>query len=240
MPLGDAVCGGKDGCMATRSKFDKAMDVFRSKETREARAREAKMKAKMEYNRVEKQFQKASTDFSRQIKLFQQMAAQAAEKGQTSLRNENLRYIKKLNAIQIKMDKVVQRFAMMRSMQNIADTMTLFSATCAKIGLDLSETINFSKLLSEQTTIAMAIEKADMLSEQMDEVFDTISQSMGITDDLDMDVEQEEEYDPELDKMMEAINAQLGKVPAGKPASQEQLSADADALRKKLDDMANS
>lgn len=141
---------------------------------------ERRIQAQMEYRRQERNFLRYADELDKAIERFKRMAYDAFQKGQKENALKCAAFTQKLTSTREKVDSVLQRFEMLHAMKNIGDMMLQFMDSCSEIGCDLKQRINIQVLTSGQLQMAEGLNKLDYLSEQMEEVFNSIDDSFGL------------------------------------------------------------
>jgi len=224
--------------MAADSRWEKFTDHFRSEAHKSERAIQRKTKAKMEFSNAERKINRATRDIQTTITSFKKLAFEAQEKGQERLVRDNLRFVKKLNMMQLKIDTLAQRFKMFRAMSNVSDTMVLFSETCNKMSVDLMRDINLGKITTGHMNIDIALDSLDTYMNQIEDVFDSIDSRLNINDDLAASTESSALTEEEQ-AMLNGILVEFGGAPATGGAKAVQSDPDLDEIEKTLRETVN-
>ena len=207
-------------------------NMFKSKE-------EIELEARMLYNKQQREFTRYYKELGLSIKKYEKMAEETAKSGNHQNALSCAKFVLKLRRTQVRVQGLLQRFEMMRSMQQLSGVMSNFMATCAQMGLNMDANINLKDMWKNTAMMEQSLSKLDAMSEQMDEVFNAID---GGLQDSSMEMDAEEDLDSEasafLDQIMGRSNA-LNSVPtaepaAAQPAKQEAASDDSSELLSKM------
>lgn len=217
--------------------------IFKGKPSEEER----RIQAQMEYRRQERNFQRYAEELDKAVARFKQMAYEAYKKNQTENALKCAAFTEKLVSTRNKVDSVLQRFEMLQAMKNLGDMMLQFMDSCSQMGCDLKQRINIQELTTGQLQMAEGLNKLDFLSEQMEEVFNSIDDSFGLNK-----VSDGAYADPAAAATLDGIIREFGApavadpvpeapapvtVPAQKPA--EPASPEMSALYRKLGELQN-
>lgn len=207
-------------------------NMFKSKE-------EIELEARMLYNKQQREFTRYYKELGLSIKKYEKMAEETAKSGNHQNALSCAKFVLKLRRTQVRVQGLLQRFEMMRSMQQLSGVMSNFMATCAQMGLNMDANINLKDMWKNTAMMEQSLSKLDAMSEQMDEVFNAID---GGLQDSSMEMDAEEDLDSEasafLDQIMGRSNA-INSVPtvqteAAQPAKQEAASDDSSELLSKM------
>lgn len=166
---------------------------------------ERRIQAQTEYRRQERNFQRYAAELDKAIVRFKQMAYEAHMKNQTDNALKCAAFTTKLTNTREKVDSVLQRFEMLQAMKNISDMMLQFMDSCSQIGFDLNQRIDIKALTSGQLQMSEGLNKLDYLSEQLEDVFNSIDDSFGLTN-----LSGNESADPAAVKTLNNIVSEFG------------------------------
>lgn len=176
---------------------------------------ERRIQAQIEYRRQERNFLRYADELDKAIERFKRMAYDAFQKGQKDNALKCAAFTQKLASTRDKVDSVLQRFEMLHAMKNIGDMMIQFMDSCSEIGCDLKQRINIQALTNGQLQMAEGLNKLDYLSEQMEEVFNSIDDSFGLNKLSDGI-----HADPAAVKTLDGILAEFGGQAPAEPATE--------------------
>ena len=201
----------------------KLKNMFKSKEQIEVEAR-------MRFNQNKRSFTKYYQELDASIKNFSKMARDAELSGNHANAKSCAAFVLKLQRTQVKVQGLLQRFEMMRSMQQLTGVMTNFMEACADMGFYMDDTIDLKSMWKNTAAMDQALGKLDAMSDQMDSVFDTIDSGMnGTSEDMMSEEEADSEADALLDRIMGRHNSiNISSAPAA--AVQEAVPAAAEAV----------
>ena len=178
------------------SKFAyKMKTMFKSKEQLEVEAR-------MEFNKNKKAFQKYYNDLDGSIRNFSKMAKDAEISGNHANAKSCATFVLKLQKTQVKVQGLLQRFEMMRSMQQLTGVMTNFMTACADMGFDMDANIDLKSMWKNTAAMDKALGKLDAMSDQMDLVFETIDGGMNTSGEA---LPTQEEMDADAEELLNKI-----------------------------------
>jgi len=200
----------------------KLKNLFKSKE-------EIELEARMMYNKQQREFNRYYKELGISIKKYEKMAEETAKSGNHQNALSCARFVLKLRKTQVRVQGLLQRFEMMRSMQQLSGVMSNFMATCAEMGLNMDANINLKDMWKNTAMMEQSLSKLDAMSEQMDEVFNAID---GGLQESGFEMETEEDLDSEasafLDQIMGRSNA-LNSIPTVQPAAAQPVQQEAAA-----------
>ncbi len=211
------------------------MGLFKTKQQKE-------IEEKVAFNQKKKQFEKYYRDLDTSIKQFTKMAKDAELSGNHDNARSCIRFVQKLQQMQTKVQGLLQRFEMMWSMRQMSGVMDSFVKGCAKMGVNMSKTIDLGNLGKNMAKIEIGISQMDAMVDQMDMVFDTIDSGLGGNEDMYANPDERANDDVEqmLDQIMGRHNA-VTYPPAADPGEGEAAALDDtdERLRKMMEDLKN-
>lgn len=176
-------------------------NAFKSKETLEIEGR-------MKFNQNKRAFAKYYQELDASIKSYSKMARDAELSGNHANARACISFVLKLQKTQVKVQGLLQRFEMMYSMVRLSGVMSRFMNACADMGFTMDENIDLKSIGKSTMAMDKALSKLDMMSDQMDQVFDTIDSGMNSNGDSLLDSDsQDAEIDAMLDRVMGRYNA---------------------------------
>ncbi len=175
-------------------------NLFKSKEQQE-------IEAKMEFNKNKRAFTKYYQELDVSIKNFSRMAKEAELAGNHANATSCSKFVLKLQKTQTKVQGLLQRFEMMYSMQRLTGVMSNFMSACAKMGFSMDSNIDLKGMWKDSAAMEKALNKLDMMSDQMDEVFDTIDAGMNNGEAVPSQEESDSEAEELLNQIMGRHNA---------------------------------
>lgn len=154
------------------SKFSyKFSNLFKSKEQQEIEAR-------MQFEKNRRSFMKYYQELDVTIKNFSKMARDAELNGNHDNAVACAKFIVKLQRTQIRVQGLLQRFEMMRSMQRLSGVYTDFVEACGKMGVSMDANIDLNSMWRNTAEMDQAIGKLDAMTESMDMVFESIDNGL--------------------------------------------------------------
>lgn len=145
----------------------KIKNMFKSKERRE-------LEAKILFNRQKRDFEKYYKELSAIIKEYTEKAKNTALEGNHQNALSCAKFVLRMQHTQVKVQGLLQRYQMMYSMQRLANVMTNFMDTCAKMSFKMNSDINLKKMMKSTASMDEALNNLDAMADQMDEVFNVI------------------------------------------------------------------
>lgn len=185
----------------------KLRNMFKSKE-------QIELEARMMFNKQQREFNRYYKDLGASIKKYEKMAEETARSGNHQNALSCTKFVLKLRRTQVRVQGLLQRFDMMRSMQQLSNVMSNFMSTCAEMGLNMDATINLQDMWKNTAMMEQSLGKLDLMSQQMDEVFNAIDgglQEYGA--DMDSDEDMDAEANALLDQIMGRYNDIHSTVP---------------------------
>ncbi len=173
----------------------KLRNLFKSKERIEIEAR-------MRFNQNKRAFSKYYKDLDDSIRNYSKMARDAELSGNHENARACTKFILKLQRVQVKVQGLLQRFEMMRSMQQLAGVEANFMKACADMGFYMDDAIDLKNVWKNQAAMDLALGKLDAMSDQMESVFDTIDSGMNESGEEAMS---EDEVDNEAEMLLDQI-----------------------------------
>ncbi len=173
----------------------KLRNLFKSKERIEIEAR-------MRFNQNKRAFSKYYKDLDDSIRNYSKMARDAELSGNHENARACTKFILKLQRVQVKVQGLLQRFEMMRSMQQLAGVEANFMKACADMGFYMDDAIDLKNVWKNQAAMDLALGKLDAMSDQMESVFDTIDSGMSESGEEAMS---EDEVDNEAEMLLDQI-----------------------------------
>ncbi len=218
----------------------KLKNLFKSKD-------QIEIEARMQFEKNRRSFMKYYQELDVTMKNFSKMAVDAEKSGNHENAKACARFVVKLQRTQIRVQGLLQRFEMMRSMQRLSGVYTDFVKACGEMGVSMDATIDLKSLWQNSAEMEAAIGKLDAMSESMDMVFDSIdnglSNGMGEMKTAD---ENDAEADELLDRIMGRDN-RVNNIPAGTAmtnsaadstaAAKEAVDDEEEKLRKMMDEL---
>lgn len=177
-------------------------NLFKSKEQKEIEAR-------MQFNRDRNTFKKYEQELETNIRDFTKKAQEAELCGNHQIAMNWAQFIRKLQRSQTRVQAIIQRFEMMRSAARLSSIMGTFSEACAKMGYQISDSINIKDMWRNTATIEQSLGKLDAMTEQMDMIFDSIDMGMSSGSEISQE-ESEQDAEALLDSIMGRYNTVNG------------------------------
>ena len=191
-----------------RKTMYKLKNMFKSKE-------QIELEARMMFNKQQREFNRYYKDLGASIKKYEKMAEETARSGNHQNALSCAKFVLKLRKTQVRVQGLLQRFEMMRSMQQLSNVMSNFMSTCAEMGMNMDATINLQDMWKNTAMMEQSLSKLDAMSEQMDEVFNAID---GGLRDSDSDMNMDEDLDAEATTLLDQIIGRYNDVNAVTPA----------------------
>lgn len=178
----------------------KMSNLFKSKETIE-------LEARMKFNQNKRSFTKYYQELGTSIKEFSKMAKDAELSGNHANAQNCARFILKLQRTQTRVQGLLQRFEMMRSAQRLTGVMSNFMEACVEMGFDMDDKLDLKSMSKNTMALETTLSKLDAMSDQMDEVFNSLDGMMGSADDQGLsDEESNAQATALLDQIMDRHN----------------------------------
>lgn len=218
----------------------KLKNLFKSKD-------QIEIEARMQFEKNRRSFMKYYQELDVTMKNFSKMAVDAEKSGNHENAKACAKFVVKLQRTQIRVQGLLQRFEMMRSMQRLSGVYTDFVKACGEMGVSMDANIDLKSLWQNSAEMETAIGKLDAMSESMDMVFDSIdsglSNGMGEMKTAD---ENDAEADELLDRIMGRDN-RIHNIPADSFAekvsaqtgtqAKEAIDDEEEKLRKMMDEL---
>ncbi len=218
----------------------KLKNLFKSKD-------QIEIEARMQFEKNRRSFMKYYQELDVTMKNFSKMAVDAEKSGNHENAKACAKFVVKLQRTQIRVQGLLQRFEMMRSMQRLSGVYTDFVKACGEMGVRMDANIDLKSLWQNSAEMETAIGQLDAMSESMDMVFDSIdsglSNGMGEMKTAD---ENDAEADELLDRIMGRDN-RIHNIPADSFAekvsaqtgtqAKEAIDDEEEKLRKMMDEL---
>ena len=150
---------------------EKLSNLFKSKQQKE-------LEAKMEFQRNRRSFEKYYDDLGGTIKKFKKTMQDAELSGNHANAVSCAKFVLKLQNTQTKVQGLLQRFEMMKAMQDLTGVYVKFVDACGKMGVAMGSNINLQAVWKSNASMDQAISKLDAMSDNMNMVFKTIDEGL--------------------------------------------------------------
>lgn len=141
---------------------------------------ERKVQARMEYQSTRRTLMSNASNLDKTIRKFKQMAYDAMQSGNKDNALELSKFIRHMTHSQQKVKRVLQRFEMLNALQNVSEIMIQFMKNCESVGINLKDGIRIDNLIRGQADMEAGLNRLDYISGQLDNVFDSIDESLGL------------------------------------------------------------
>lgn len=179
----------------------KLKNLFKSKEQMEIESR-------MQFEKNRRSFMKYYQELDVTMKNFSKMARDAELSGNHENAIACATFVVKLQKTQIRVQGLLQRFEMMRSMQRLSGVYTDFVNACGEMGVSMDANIDLKSMWQNTAEMEKAIGKLDAMSESMDMVFDSIDNGLGNgMSEIKDESQNTAEVETLLDRIMGRYNA---------------------------------
>ena len=173
----------------------KLKNLFKSKD-------QIEIEARMQFEKNRRSFMKYYQELDATMKSFSKMAVDAEKSGNHENAKACAKFVVKLQRTQIRVQGLLQRFEMMRSMQRLSGVYTDFVKACGEMGVSMDANIDLKSLWQNTAAMETAIGKLDAMSESMDMVFDSIDN--GLSNGMG-EMKTADENDAEADELLDRI-----------------------------------
>lgn len=133
----------------------------------------------MYYRKNKRYFTRCCDELGTSIEEFRKRAYNAEISGNHGNALACTAFALKLMRTQTRIHGLLERFEMLYSMQRLAGTMSRFMEGCARMGVSIDAGISLRTMTNNSAKLAMTLNKLDVMSDQLDEVFATIDGGMG-------------------------------------------------------------
>ncbi len=207
----------------------KLRNMFKSKEKIEIESR-------MRFNQTKRSFSKYYRELDESIKRFSKMARDSELSGNHANAKSCAVFVLKLQRAQVKVQRQLQHFEMMRSMQQMTTVQTDFMKACADMGFYMDDAIDLKSMWKNEAAMEQALGKLDAMSDQMESVFETIDSGMSNSSE---DMMSEEDADSEAEVLLDQIMGRHNSINMTASSAKEQMGtipAAMEAAAKEADD----